>query len=726
MSGHIADNTTMNESVDADGESPIKQFGLAKTRIGEIFTDINKYVSDSSTVVYAEDMKDIVKPQHIELVKNYLTKTAGILDMVQRNCMKVAFFGRTSNGKSSVVNAMLKGKFLPSGIGHTTNCFVQVEGTDQSEAYIITEDKPDVKQSVQSLSHLASALSKVKLDSNSLIRICWPKNKCRLLRDDVIFVDSPGIDLSPDMDCWIDKFCLDADVFVLVVNAESTLMQTEKNFFHHVATRLSKPNIFILNNRWDASANEPETINEVRQQHMERDIAFLSKELSVIDEVEAANRIFFVSALEILEKSSPSGHSPGRQLLDGWQQRAIEFNNFEHKFEECITQSALVTKFAQHVTNATSITSELKNMWLELYTTSVTNREEHQKKLDDVRYRLEFLDVEQKVLLTDLEDEIRSSVTDVYQKMLAALSDEIQRLSRVLEEFDRQFDPDPTALTVYKKELHFHVEECLSRNLHVRCSGFVHNILRTTNQHMNDSVARLLSSVTQSPVRQLDVHNVSDFEMSYHLDCTHLLADFSEDIEFHFSLGLTSLARRFIGPSSPRRLAGQVSHKSDSTSDSVVAILGSFTSIYSGTTIGSLAVVAVVTKSVGWKVIMACAAAYCALYIYERVTWTAKAKYDAFRRQYINYTTNQLNLVVGIVTENCSTQVHRELLTTYDMLRHHVDVTKTDLHETFERLREDTMRLDNVVTNADKLRQQASSIDSKLSAFNRQFLKPSR
>jgi len=39
-------------------------------------------------------------------------------------------------------------------------------------------------------------------------------------------VCSPGIDVSPDMDQWIDKFCLDADVFVLVANAESTLMQT--------------------------------------------------------------------------------------------------------------------------------------------------------------------------------------------------------------------------------------------------------------------------------------------------------------------------------------------------------------------------------------------------------------------------------------------------------------------------------------------------------------------
>lgn len=40
--------------------------------------------------------------------------------------MKVAFFGRTSNGKSSVINAMLRDKILPSGIGHTTNCFLQV------------------------------------------------------------------------------------------------------------------------------------------------------------------------------------------------------------------------------------------------------------------------------------------------------------------------------------------------------------------------------------------------------------------------------------------------------------------------------------------------------------------------------------------------------------------------------------------------------------------------
>lgn len=40
------------------------------------------------------------------------------------------------------------------------------------------------------------------------------------------FLFSPGIDVTTELDSWIDKFCLDADVFVLVANSESTLMQT--------------------------------------------------------------------------------------------------------------------------------------------------------------------------------------------------------------------------------------------------------------------------------------------------------------------------------------------------------------------------------------------------------------------------------------------------------------------------------------------------------------------
>ena len=54
-------------------------------------------------------------------------------------------------------------------------------------------------------------------------------------------------------------------------------------------SKLSKPNMFILNNRWDASASEPEIMEEVSiiigtvtSQHVERYVAFLADELKIL------------------------------------------------------------------------------------------------------------------------------------------------------------------------------------------------------------------------------------------------------------------------------------------------------------------------------------------------------------------------------------------------------------------------------------------------------------
>ena len=78
------------------------------------------------------------------------------------------------------------------------------------------------------MAQLAHSLcnSKDSLGDSALVRVYWPTDKCPLLRDDVVLVDSPGIDVSPNLDSWIDRHCLDADVFVLVANSESTLMLT--------------------------------------------------------------------------------------------------------------------------------------------------------------------------------------------------------------------------------------------------------------------------------------------------------------------------------------------------------------------------------------------------------------------------------------------------------------------------------------------------------------------
>ena len=139
----------------------------------------------------------------------------------------MVFFGRTSNGKSTAINALLGERILPTGIGHTTSCFLQVEGAVEEDAYLLTEDSQE-RKSVQTLGQLGNALCSEKLAPNSKVRIVWPRDRCKMLEEEVVLIDSPGIDVETDLDEWIDKFCLDSDVFVLVANAESTIMLTEK------------------------------------------------------------------------------------------------------------------------------------------------------------------------------------------------------------------------------------------------------------------------------------------------------------------------------------------------------------------------------------------------------------------------------------------------------------------------------------------------------------------
>ena len=88
-------------------------------------------------------LKNYVEPVTSEINSLFFVgqKVAGIREVLTRDHMKVcgiklshakysfkkvAFFGRTSNGKSTAINSLLGGKILPTGIGHTTSCFLQV------------------------------------------------------------------------------------------------------------------------------------------------------------------------------------------------------------------------------------------------------------------------------------------------------------------------------------------------------------------------------------------------------------------------------------------------------------------------------------------------------------------------------------------------------------------------------------------------------------------------
>uniref|UniRef100_A0A4W3HG50 Mitofusin 2 n=1 Tax=Callorhinchus milii TaxID=7868 RepID=A0A4W3HG50_CALMI len=679
--------------------SPLKHFVTAKKKINGIFEQLAAYIKESAAFLQEtyqnEELDPVTMEEQVLEVKGYLSKVGGISEVLARRHMKVAFFGRTSNGKSTVINAMLWDKVLPSGIGHTTNCFLRVEGTDGNESYLLT-DGSEEKKSIKTVNQLAHALHQDELlDAGSLVSVMWPKLKCALLRDDLVLMDSPGIDVTTELDSWIDRFCLDADVFVLVANSESTLMQTEKQFFHKVNERLSQPNIFILNNRWDASASEPEYMDEVRRQHMDRCSSFLVEELGVVDRAQASDRIFFVSAKEVLNariqkaQGLPEG---GGALAEGFQARMFEFQNFERRFEECISQSAVKTKFEQHTVRAKQISEALRQIMDSVHVSAAEQRIHCLEQREERQDRLEFIEKQLDLLSQDCKSKIKHITEEVERQVSNAMAEEIRRLSVLVDDFQMDFHPSSVVLRVYKNELHKHIEEGLGRNMSDRCSVTITTTLQDTQQEMIDGLKPLLPPKVRGQVDALIPRQ--RFSLSYDLNCDKLCSDFQEDVDFHFSLGWTMLVNRFLGPKGGRR-----------------ALMGYSEQVW---------------KAVGWRLIALSVGMYGLLYVYERLTWTTRAKERVFKRQFVEYASEKLQLIVSYTGSNCSHQVQQELAGTFAQLCQQVDITRQNLDDEIKGLNKKIELLDTLQGKAKLLRNKAGWLDSELNMFTHQYLEQSR
>uniref|UniRef100_A0A8C1RQY8 Mitofusin 1b n=1 Tax=Cyprinus carpio TaxID=7962 RepID=A0A8C1RQY8_CYPCA len=713
--------------------SPLKRFVQAKKKIGEVFEQLLVYVQEGSEFVKEtcnnESLENISNRSQLDQIEAYTSKLSTIKEVLARRHMKVAFFGRTSNGKSTVINAMLRDRVLPSGIGHTTNCFLSVEGTDEDKAFLKTEGSEEEK-SIKTVNQLAHALHMDEsLDAGCLVKVFWPKTKCALLRDDLVLVDSPGTDVTTQLDSWIDKFCLDADVFVLVANSESTLMNTEKHFFHKVNERLSKPNIFILNNRWDASAAEPEYMDDVRKQHTDRCVNFLVEELKVMDRAQAPNRIFFVSAKEVLNSRMQRAQGmpeTGGALAEGFQERLKEFQSFERSFEECISHSAVKTKFEQHTIRAKQITETVKDVMDQINIAAADKRVVSLEEREFLIDRLDFVRSQLNLLIQDIKKNIEAVTEEVKHKVTLR--------NRLTAHFQMN--------SYCTEDLLSHIEKGMGKNLAFRCSDAVNASVQSSQQDMMECVKPLLPSAVQSQLHMLIPSR--KFELSYDLNCATLCSDFQENIEFRFSLGWTALVHRFLGPVNAKRalmlvdqtlpppyfglngilLAQAQNQQSLAQEELMMSVVNNLASVTSRTSMSVIIVGGVVWRTVGWRLIAFSMSLYGMLYLYEKVTWTTKAKERALKKQFVDYATEKLQMIISFTGSNCSHQVQQEIASTFARLCQQVDITQKELENDIRRLTDKIQKLETVQKRSKVLRHKATALEKQLEDFSSQYIHP--
>ncbi|KAM8838886.1 mitofusin-1 isoform 2-T2 [Synchiropus picturatus] len=701
--------------MDVEHESPLHRFVVAKRLITSIFDQLLDLVKDGSTLM-AGVSQALLREQRADL-QIWATKLSTIREVLVRRHMKVAFFGRTSNGKSTVINALLRERVLPTGIGHTTNCFLRIQGTDREEPYLTTETS---ERSIHTVHQLAHALHRSSsLDSRSLVEVFWPKSRCALLREDLVLMDSPGTDVTQELDYWIDEFCLDADVFVLVGNAESTLMNTEKLFFHKVGQRISKPNIFIVHNRWDASVTEPDSVQEVRKQHLDRCVHFLVDELKVARQDQAVDRIFFVSAKEVLSSrvmpshaAAETGGAPDESFLE----RLEEFGRFETTLQDFLSRSAVKTKFQHHTISAGNIVRNIRAAMDSINVAAADRKVRLLEEREESQDRQNFILAEIVLLRKNVEEKMLAMREAVCVSVATVMSDQIRSLPVVVEEFQADFSPE--SLAVYKMKLLRHVEDSLVTSVSHRCSSRVQKDLQNLHNHMTDSVRPLLSPDLQNVLPAC----TSTRRLTCQVDVASLCSNFKEDLDFRFSLGWASLASRFIGALNAHQGGGVQQVDALMNNEVMVSIVKGVVSLTSRASVAVLMVGRVVWHTVGWRLVALTLSLYGTLYLYERFTWTHRSQERALKQQFVEHATCRLKEAVHLTSSTCSQQVHQELTSSFARLCQHVSLSAAELEEDIRHLGNKIQNLESIQCRSKTLRNRATGLDTCLESFSVQYL----
>ncbi len=212
------------------------------------------------------------------------------------------------------------------------------------------------------------------------------------------------------------------------------------------------------------------------------------------------------------------------------------------------------------------------------------------------------------------------------------------------------------------------------------------------------------------------------------MDCSNLCSDFREDIQFKFSLGFTSLWQRFvqnqkesITGTKPTNELTSPSSLISSTND-LLTTANNISALTSKSGLLVLGTSALIWRSVGWKVLGVVAGIYGSLYLYERLMWTKKAQERAFKRQYADYASSKMKLIVDMTSGNASAQVQQELSMYFAQTIRYVDMEKDELTDNMKQIRIEIDQLLRYIDKGKKLKKQGDHIDNELSEFSKQYL----
>lgn len=227
--------------------------------------------------------------QEIKTKNGSVRSDAGdLLAKLAEDRFNLMVVGRFSRGKSSLMNALLGGDYLPTGIVPLTSVITTVSYGSKPQA-VLNFTTGGLPRQI-ALSQLSGYVTQQSNPGNVKgIAFAEIELPVELLRRGVYFVDSPGLGSTAiENTLTTERFLPQADAFILVTGYESPMSEEEDRILQRVHD-VGKP-IFVVLNKQDTVDEDQRTVAlEYVREHLRQSLSI------------ASPQVFSISAKEALE-----------------------------------------------------------------------------------------------------------------------------------------------------------------------------------------------------------------------------------------------------------------------------------------------------------------------------------------------------------------------------------------------------------------------------------------
>lgn len=223
-------------------------------------TSLKEYEQRKFAIVEVIRSAQAVDPQDAAL----LSETRELLARLAEDRFNLLVVGRFSRGKSTLMNAVLGGNYLPTGIVPLTSVITTVRYGSRKQA-VLNFIGSGLNREVP-LSRLSEYVTQ-KENPGNIKKLAYAELQfpVELLRRGLYFVDSPGLG-SPIIENTLttERFLPQADAFVLVTSYESPLSEEEDRILRRIRDRNRK--FFVVINKQDtvSAAERAEAVQFVK------------------------------------------------------------------------------------------------------------------------------------------------------------------------------------------------------------------------------------------------------------------------------------------------------------------------------------------------------------------------------------------------------------------------------------------------------------------------------